>query len=394
MPEGHATPVDRRQFLALAGTLAVNMMLPSASGITESTQPAGAGPLIINALGGLEDPNLEPGENEAKGPVSGASEDRVNDRALSDALASGLNAVNVTLGYVAGPMEPLEYTIKEIALWDRIVRSRPRELLKVYTAEDILRARSERRIGVIFGFQNAAQVGEDPSRVEVFADLGIRVIQLTYNPRNQLGDGSAVAENRGLTPLGREVVARLNAKRVMIDLSHSGEKTCLEATRASTQPVSINHTGCRALVDLPRNKSDAELRLVAERGGFVGIFFMPFLQEQGQARAADVVRHIEHAINVCGEDHVGIGTDGSVTPIDDLDSYRARLAKEVAARSQAGIGAAGEGPATLPFVVDLRGIDQFRKLERLLAARGHDAARIEKIMGGNFLRFARDVWGA
>lgn len=165
-----------------------------------------------------------------------------------------------------------------------------------------------------------------------------------------------MAENHGLTPLGREVVARLNARRVMVDLSHSGEQTCLDAVRASTQPISINHTGCRALMDLPRNKTDVELRLVAECGGFVGIYFMPFLHPTGQARAEDVVRHLEHAVNVCGEDHVGIGTDGSATPIDDLDAYRARNVKEHAARTKAGIAAPGEGPDVFPFIVDLRGV--------------------------------------
>jgi membrane dipeptidase len=201
-------------------------------------------------------------------------------------------------------------------------------------------------------------------------------------------------ENRGITPFGRELIARLNDLRVMVDLSHSGERTCLEAARASRAPISINHTGCRALVDLPRNKTDAELRLVAERGGFVGIYFMPFLNVTGHARAEDVVAHIDHAVNVCGEDHVGIGTDGDVTQIDDLKRYEAALAKEIAGRRAAGISAAGERPDTYPFVVDLRGPDQFRKLVRLLQAKGYGSARIEKILGANFLRYAETVWGA
>ncbi|HVU22810.1 MAG TPA: membrane dipeptidase [Opitutus sp.] len=350
--------------------------------------------MIINALGDLSDPNLPDEPPSAVNPVGSTQPNGVTERVIRESLASGLTAVNVTLGYVAGAMEPFEYTVREIGAWDRIVRDHAEQLLKIHTSADIVRARAEKRLGIIFGFQNAAQVGQDPTRIDLFADLGVRVIQLTYNPRNQLGDGSAVAENRGITPLAREVIARLNARRVMLDLSHSGETTCLEAVRASLQPVSINHTGCRALADLPRNKTDAELRLVAERGGFVGIYFMPFLAPTGHAHAEDVVRHIAHAVDVCGEDHVGIGTDGAVTTIDDLDGYRARLAREVAARHQAGIGAAGERADTLPFVIDLRGVGQFRKLTRLLAAQGFTPARIEKILGGNFLRFARDVWGA
>jgi membrane dipeptidase len=180
----------------------------------------------------------------------------------------------------------------------------------------------------------------------------------------------------------------------MVDLSHSGRQICLDAARASAQPISINHTGCRALVDLPRNKTDEELRLVADKGGFVGIYFMPFLNASGHATADDVVAHIEHALQVCGEDHVGIGTDGSITPIDDLAAYGAALAKEHADRVAKGIAAPGERADTHPFVDDLRGPDQFRKLYRLLAARGHKPVRIDKILGGNFVRYANDVWGA
>jgi membrane dipeptidase len=200
-------------------------------------------------------------------------------------------------------------------------------------------------------------------------------------------------DNRGLTPFGREVIERLNQNRLMVDLSHSGQRTCLEAARASRQPISINHTGCRALTDLPRNKTDEELRLVAEQGGFVGIYFMPFLSPDSVASAEDVVAHIDHAVNVCGEDHVGIGTDGGTTAVDDMAAFRARIREEIAERRAAGIGAAGENPDTLPFVEDLSGPDQFRRLIALLDRRGYSTGRIEKIMGLNFVNYAREVWG-
>lgn len=349
--------------------------------------------LVINALGGLENPNLALARPQSDNPVDLTAPDADN-RALRDAHAAGLTAVNITLGYVGGPEEPFEYTIRTIGEWDEILRAHQNDLIKIYTAADILKARDEGRIGVIYGFQNAAMMGTNAARVDTFADLGVRVIQLTYNPANQLGDGSMAPENRGLTEFGREVVARLNAKHVMVDLSHSGENTCLDAARASTQPISINHTGCRALADLTRNKTDEELRLVASKGGFVGVFFMPFLRLDGHPHAEDVVAHIEHAVNVCGEDHVGIGSDGDATAIDDLSVYQAHLAKEVADRAKAGLGAKGERADTYPFVVDLRGPEQFRKLATLLKARGHSEARIEKILGLNFLAFAREVWGA
>jgi membrane dipeptidase len=373
--------LDRRTFLALAGAAA---LAPSAA-----AQPASAHRdiIIVNALGGLIDLNTSDDQ------VTEESRRTVSDRVIADARASGLTAVNVTLGYVAGDDEPFEETVRTIGRWEARLRSRPDDLLKVLTAADILRARRERKIGVIYGFQNAAMLGNDASRVAIFDDLGVRVIQLTYNIANQLGDGAMAPQNRGLTPFGREVVERLNAHRIMVDLSHSGERICLDAARASRAPISINHTGCRAITDLPRNKTDEELRLVAGRGGFVGIYFMPFLSPDSLATADDVVAHIDHAVNVCGEDHVGIGTDGGTTGVDDMAAFRVAMRRENAERRAAGIAAAGENPDTLPFVEELSGPELFRRLIARLEQRGYSSARIEKIMGLNFVAFAREVWG-
>jgi len=381
--------LDRRALMSLAAAGTVGMATragaaPAVPGPTDR-------PVIVNALGGISDPNLELPRQTAA--LADTDQPGVDDRSIRDALASGVSAVNITLGYVSGPMDPFEYTVGSIGAWDRLLRERADHLIKVNTAADILRARSEGKVGIFYGFQNCVQLGDKPQRVDLFANLGVRVIQLTYNPANALGDGSMVPQNRGLTPFGREVVERLNAARVMVDLSHSGERTCLDAIAASKAPISINHTGCRALTDLPRNKTDAELRGVAEKGGFVGIYFMPYLTLSGHPTPQDVVAHIDHAVNVCGEDHIGIGTDGEVSAIDDLGAYRARLAAEIAGRAAAGIGATGERADTFPFVVDLRGPDQFHKLARLLKARGYSERRIDKILGLNFVAYAQKIWG-
>jgi membrane dipeptidase len=377
--------VDRRTLLAVgAASVATGAGISDAEAQSNRWRNA----LIINALGGLLNPN------DPSGDEGGVGRFLLDERTIVDMRASGLDAVNWTIGYVAGPEDPYEQSVTDIAIYDRMIRDQSQHVLKVLNAADIERARRERKVGIMYGFQNATMMGDDAKRVDTFADLGVRIIQLTYNIPNIIGDGSMAPQNRGLTPFGREVVAKLNENRVMVDLSHSGQNTCLDAARASTQAISINHTGCRALTDLPRNKTDEELRLVAERGGFVGIYFMPFLDLSGQARAEHVVAHIEHALNVCGEDVVGIGTDGPVTQIDDLDAYAERLAAENARRVAAGIAAAGESARTYPFVVDLRGPTQFFDLAERLRVRGHSRARIEKILGLNFLRYARDIWGA
>jgi membrane dipeptidase len=369
---------DRRAFLGLAAATAA---APALAALPKGDPIAGK--IVVNGLGGLLDPN-----------ITGDQGDPLSPRVLADAHASGLTAVNYTLGYVSGPQDPFEQSVRDVAEYDALLRRHSRDLLKVLTAADIRHAQAERKIGIIYGFQNGAMMGKDASRADIFANMGVRVFQLTYNPANQLGDGAIAPGNRGLTPFGREVVARLNANKVMVDLSHSGEQTCLEAARISARPISINHTGCRAVTDLPRNKTDAELRLVAEKGGYVGIYFMPFLNISGHAHAEDVVAHIDHAVNLCGEDHVGLGTDGTITQVDDLKTYESALAKEIADRRAAGISAAGERPDTYPFAVDLRGPDQFRKLARLLAEKGYSSRRIDKILGQNFLRFAEEIWGA
>jgi len=369
--------------------------LNSSTGRAES--PAVGDMIIINALGGLSNQNLwVAAQGKQQGQADSSSligrMRSIDARAISDTHASGTTAINITLGYVSGPEDPYEYTLSDIVEWDSIIRERPADLVKILSAEDILTAQRDNRIGIIFGFQNGASVGDDTGRVKDFAHRGVRIIQLTYNDRNQIGDGSAVPENGGLTRFGHEVVAALNESRVLVDLSHSGEQTCLDAINTSTAPVTITHTGCRAITNLPRNKTDEELRLVAEGGGVVGIYFMPFLREDGQARADDVVQHIEHAVNVCGQDHVGIGTDGDATAIDDMENYRAAIAGELRQRRQAGISAAGETNQVVPLVLDLMGPTQFQKLADMLHQRGHSTNRIEKILGLNFLRLIKEVW--
>jgi membrane dipeptidase len=375
---------SRRTFLSTAAACMASSGWPSmAAGLPA---PTGKRPLIIDALGAIENINLPIAVRE-----DAASHFGIDARALADAKASGLTAFNMTIGHVFGDGDAYEMTLSDVRAWNAFIRS-SKDLILVRRAADIRRAQADGRIGVILGFQNAAMMGSDAHRVAAFAKAGVRVIQLTYNGPNQLGDGSMVPSNKGLTPFGHDVVAELNRSRVLVDLSHGVEQICLDAAAASASPIAITHTGCRAIADLPRNKTDRELRLVADKGGFVGIYFMPFLAVGRQPMAADLIAHIEHAIDICGEDHVGIGTDGTVPRIDDMPGYMKGLEEEVRQRRAAGISAPGERPDIVPFLPDLTGPDKFRKLAGLLAKRGHTSGRIEKILGTNFLRVAGGVW--
>jgi len=147
------------------------------------------------------------------------------------------------------------------------------------------------------------------------------------------------------------------------------------------------------LANRPRNKRDAELRLMADHGGVVGIYLMPFLTEGREPTGDDVVRHIEHAVNLCGEDHVGIGSDLSITPHVITPEYRSAHQRFVSERQRRGIAAPGEDPEIYFYVRDLNTPRRMDRIAELLSGRGHSSARIEKIVGGNWIRLMRDVWG-
>jgi membrane dipeptidase len=387
---------SRRHFLQLSSTaLTLSPLLPAFAASPANTVNI-ENMIVINALGGLSNQNLwatsQSNKNESVGKSSIRRMRSIDSRAIKDTHDSGTTAINATLGYVAGPGEPYEYTINDIAEWNSIILQYPNDFLKIWKAEDIRRAKRENKIGIIFGFQNATSVGDKIERINTFANLGVRIIQLTYNDANQIGHGSGVPENQGLSSFGHEVIEALNENKVLIDLSHSGENTCLDAIKASKVAITISHTGCRALNNIPRNKTDEEMRMVADKGGVVGIYFMPFLKENGQARAIDVVRHIEHALNICGEDHVGIGTDGDATAIDDMAVYRTAINGEIRQRRQAGVSAKGESNEVVPLIPDLMGPSQFQKLANTLMQRGHSITRIEKVLGGNFFRLMQETW--
>jgi len=266
-------------------------------------------------------------------------------------------------------------------------------LLLVRTRADLEIARRERRVGVIFTFQGSEPIGEDLDRVTLFREAGLRVLQLTHNLRNIVGDGSLEPGNAGLSRFGHELVGRLNAEHIAVDLAHGAQRTTREAILASKQPVLISHSGCRGLVDSPRLTADAELKLLANRGGMVGIIFWPYLRAQGQQMASDVIRHIEYAIDVCGEDHVGIGTDLGVMPNAITPQFIESNAQIIRDAIEMGVFGADRNPDLFLFPPDLNVANRVERLAGLLSARGHSDARVEKIIGGNFARTLGDIWG-
>lgn len=341
--------------------------------------------IVIDGLGALGrfDPKTA---DDASAPLTALD--------LQDARESGLTALNWTIDDVSNDEHSADHTFTQIGDLARDVAAHADALLFVRRASDLRAAKSSKRVGIILGFQGATALGPRLERLDAFYGLGVRVMQLTYNVRNLLGDGCLESANAGLSALGRKAVERMNEKGILIDLSHCGARTTAEAIEASKRPVAITHTACAALADRPRNKSDAELRRCAEKGGIVGIYFMPFLRMEGQPTSVDVVAHVEHALKVCGEDHVAIGTDGTISRLDATADYLAMHRKFVADRLRQGIAAPGESVDVLNFCPDLNTLRRFQTLGEMLLARGHSEARVRKIVGGNFLRVFGEVCGA
>ena len=230
----------------------------------------------------------------------------------------------------------------------------------------------------------------DATRLDLFHRYGVKIVQLTYNVRNLLGDGCLEPDDAGLSRHGRAVVARMNDLGMLVDLSHCGTHTTDDGIAVSAKPVAITHSGCKAVFDHPRSKSDATLKRLADKGGVIGIYLMPFINPAGQPTAADLIRQIEHAVQVCGEEHVGIGSDLSITPHRVTPEYAERHQRFVAERKRQGIAAPRE--EDFMFVADLNTPRRMEQIAERLATRGHSDARIEKIIGGNFLRLFGEVW--
>ena len=377
--------LDRRTFLiqgalAGAGVLASGWAAPLRAAAPPSRWPPYAQAMVVDGCGFIGSEDAQPGEALSK-------------TLIEDARASGLRVLQTTVGPVAQYEGAYEAAMRDIAYWENEIVLHPDVFMAVRTGADLERARRENKIGMVYQFQDSAPIGEKLERIDDFQRMGLRTVQLTYNVRNLAGDGCMEAGDAGLSKFGHSLIERLNERRVLVDLAHSGRRTAIEAIAASKAPVLISHTGCAALVERPRNKTDAEMRAVAQGGGVVGIYLMPFLRESGQPMATDVVRHIEHALQVCGEDHVGIGTDNTVSPVKLTEKYKRLHAESIRERRTLGISAPGESETVYLFVPDLNTPRRFEIIAALLSQRGHSDARIGKVLGGNFARVMGEVWG-
>jgi membrane dipeptidase len=382
---GESKMLNRRQLMAGVAAAAVSQKWTLSYAESKDTYSRARydQALVIDALGGL-------GEFVPDAPDDAP----LSTRALHDARDSGVTLINFTVNDVGNGPNRFKSCVKTIADLEHEIAKHPDALMRVVRGADIKAAKSTKRLGIVYGCQDTTMLESDLKNLSVFADLGVRIVQPTYNIRNLMGDGCIEKADGGLSKMGYEFIAQMNRLKLLLDLSHAGPRTIAEGIAASKAPMAITHTGCRALADLPRNTRDSELKALADRGGVAGMYFMPFLRESGQPHADDLIRHIEHAVNVCGEDHVGLGTDGSISGVPLTDAYRAYFKKSVEDRVKAGYGAPGENGDVLTIVPEYNEPLRFYKLANDLSRRGWSGSRIDKLLGANFARLFSEVWDA
>jgi membrane dipeptidase len=376
MDVNNLSPLNRRKFLqyglssaAILGTAPVVNAFPS-----------GSDPLTIYKRSIVIDSLMpEMGEVEA-----------------AEGVAAGFTAAVLDIqGY---PRDPVT-AAAAMERWKKRFEEPDSRFLKVLKGADIRTAKAESKFGIILTSQDAAILGSGTfssndnnlKALENLYNQGLRVLQVTHSERNALGDSYMESTNAGLSRLGKAVVESMNKLRMVIDLSHCGDQTTSDTLKLSTRPCAITHAGCRALLKTGRNKPDSVIKAVADKGGYFGVFNMSaWLTTKEVPNIDDCIDHIEHAVKVAGIDHVGFGSDGELSPKEDLAKFAAGF-REYGKRT---LGLPGS--EVLPkhvMVPELYSIHRMERIAFALSKRGRPDADIEKILGGNFARYFEEVCG-
>ncbi|MGW9350338.1 dipeptidase [Nocardiopsis flavescens] len=317
--------------------------------------------------------------------VDGCNPSNWDDPGVYDSLARGrVTALNATIAIWEG----FEETVDATAAWHRRFRERADTLLQVRSSADIVRAHETGRTGIILGWQNIAPIGNDIERLEAFHVLGVRVVQLAYNVRNLVANGCYEPHDEGLSLFGVKAVRRLNDLGVLVDLSHVGDRSARHAIEVSEAPVAFTHAQLREFADHPRNKPAELVRALVDRGGVIGANAYPqFLPGGFDSTLSDYLDGLERLVEVAGVDHVGIATDQCEGRDADFFASLARLHGTTPHFDA--------GPyRPNPSVAGLETNAEIPDIASGLRDRGHTPEEVDKIMGGNWMRLYREVWGA
>lgn len=327
--------------------------------------------LVIDMLGVLK-LDFEP--TAFAGPAS--------EEAIAQFRSSGITAFHNSIG-TGGPLAQTE-TLEFLAAWQGYIGRNSQLFTLVGNVADLERAKAERRVAVIMGIQNSEHFHE-PKDVKRFYQLGQRCSQLTYNSQNYLGTGGTDRVDGGVTDFGVEIIKAMNEVGMLIDVSHCGDRTTLDAIEISAKPIAITHSNCRALNNHPRLKTDEAITRLAARGGVMGITGVRnFVRDREPTTVEHVVDHIDHVVKLAGIEHVGIGTDSDLNGYDDMPEEQR---KQLMAMYKASYAFRDK--------LDTDGFDHPQKifdLTEALIRRGYSDDNISAVLGGNFRRLLGATW--
>jgi len=276
-------------------------------------------------------------------------------------------------------------TIENLTTWNDHFRKNSDIICHVKSPEDIIKAKENGKVGIILGWQNTSAIENDVKKLQIFYDLGVRVVQLTYNTQNLVGSGCWETQDGGLSDFGRDVVLEMNRLGIVIDLSHVGAKTSSDTIMLSKSPVAYTHC-CPALKKHPRNKTDDQLKEIADKGGMIGFAsYTPFLPKGPDSNIDDCIEAMDYLINIVGEDNVGIGTDW----VQDQDiTFFEYLQKDK------GTGRFVTTPYKVvpPMPKGISKLSDFQNFVPAMERAGWSTQRIEKILGLNWYLFFKQIW--
>ena len=301
--------------------------------------------------------------------------------------AGGVDAVHVTLVY----HETFRETVAQVERWNRWFERWPDLIFQGFTADDIAKARATGRTAIFFGSQNPSCIEDDIGLVEVLHRLGLRFMQLTYNNQSLLATGCYEAEDTGLTRMGREVVAEMNRVGMVVDMSHSAEKSTLAAIEHSSRPIAVTHANPAVWHQAKRNKSDAVIGALAETGGMLGFSLYPHHLKGGSACAVDdFCSMVARTAERFGTDFLGIGTDLCQDHPDSVVEWMrtGRWTKRI----DYGEGSK-DAPGFPPMPSWFKDNRDFGAIATGLRAAGMSADEVAAIMGGNWARFFASSFG-
>lgn len=316
----------------------------------------------------------------------------------SDGYAEGLHAANVAaINLTVSDFEAdLEVACDQIAWWHNQLGRPDTPWHLVETAADVQTARAQDKVGLIMGWQNMRPIADNLDRLYLFYQLGLRIMQLTYNRRNFMGDGCLEPNDSGLSALGESAVHIMNEIGIAIDLSHVGEHGSLRAAEISEKPVLVTHANAKAVSNSPRNKSDDVIRAVAATGGVIGAsIYGPMCWDRDPAHPPsldDFIRHLEHIVQVAGIEHVGMGTD--LPAVSDLSKVAHIL--EMSLTRSPGVIAdyvrAFGNDAKARYPRECSSHRDLPKITLALKERGWHEADIHAVLGENLVRALAEIW--